>query len=111
MNCRKMEAAVWTDEEVARRLTQDYVLISLYVDDKTPLAQPVEVEVNGQKRTLRTIGDKWSHLQATKFGANTQPFYVLLDNDGQPMAPSRSYDEDIQEYIKWLDAGLEKYKP
>ena len=111
VNCRKMEAAVWTDEEVARRLTQDYVLISLYVDDKTPLAQPIEVEVNGQKRTLRTIGDKWSHLQAAKFGANTQPFYVLLDEEGKPLGPSRSYDEDIQEYINWLDAGLTKYKP
>ena len=110
VNCRKMEAAVWTDEEVARRLTQDYVLISLYVDDKTPLSQPIEVEVNGQKRTLRTIGDKWSHLQATKFGANTQPFYVLLDENGKPLGPSRSYDEDIQKYINWLDAGLAKYK-
>ena len=111
VNCRKMEAAVWTNEDVARRLTQDYVLISLYVDDKTPLPQPIEVEVNGQKRTLRTIGDKWSHLQATKFGANTQPFYVLLDEEGKPLGPSRSYDEDIQKYINWLDAGLTKYKP
>ncbi len=111
VNCRKMEAAVWTDEEVARRLTQDYVLISLYVDDKTPLAQPTEVEVNGQQRTLRTIGDKWSHFQAVKFGANTQPFYVLLDENGKPLGPSRSYDENIQEYINWLDAGLTKYKP
>jgi len=111
VNCRKMEAAVWTNEDVAHRLTQDYVLISLYVDDKTPLPQPIEVEVNGQKRTLRTIGDKWSHLQATKFGANTQPFYVLLDEEGKPLGPSRSYDENIQEYINWLDAGLTKYKP
>lgn len=110
VNCRKMEAAVWTDEEVARRLTQDYVLISLYVDDKTSLPQPIEVEVNGQKRTLRTIGDKWSHLQATKFGANTQPFYVLLDENGKPLGPSRSYKEDIQEYLEWLDHGLKKHK-
>jgi len=110
VNCRKMEAAVWTDAEVARRLTDDYVLISLYVDDKTPLQEPIEVEMNGQKRTLHTVGDKWSHLQATKFGANTQPFYVLLDNEGKPLGPSRSYDEDIQEYIHWLDAGLTKYQ-
>ena len=110
VNCRKMEAAVWTDTEVARRLTDDYVLISLYVDDKTPLPQPIEVEVNGQQRTLRTIGDKWSHLQAMKFGANTQPFYVLLDEEGKPLGPSRSYDEDIQEYTDWLDAGLTNYK-
>jgi thiol:disulfide interchange protein DsbD len=110
VNCRKMEAAVWTDDDVARRLTQDYVLISLYVDDKTPLPQPMEVEVNGQKRTLRTIGDKWSHLQATKFGANTQPFYVLLDAQGKPLGPSRSYNEDIQEYLQWLDNGLNQSK-
>lgn len=107
VNCRKMEAAVWTDTEVARRLTEDYVLISLYVDDKTPLPQPIEVEVNGQKRTLRTVGDKWSHLQAVKFGANTQPFYVLLNDEGQPLGPSRSYDEDIPAYIDWLDTGLQ----
>lgn len=110
VNCRKMEAAVWTDEEVARRLTQDYVLISLYVDDKTSLPQPIEIEVNGQKRTLRTIGDKWSHLQATKFGANTQPFYVLLDEDGKPLGPSRSYDEDVEAYLQWLDDALTKHK-
>ena len=110
VNCRKMEAAVWTDQEVARRLNDDYVLISLYVDDKTPLAEPMEVEVAGQKRTLYTVGDKWSHLQATKFGANTQPFYVLLDTDGKPIAPSRSYNEDIQEYIDWLDQGLSNLK-
>ena len=110
VNCRKMEAAVWTDQEVARRLNDDYVLISLYVDDKTPLAEPMEVEVAGQKRTLYTVGDKWSHLQATKSGANTQPFYVLLDTDGKPIAPSRSYNEDIQEYIDWLDQGLSNLK-
>ena len=110
VNCRKMEAAVWTDAEVARRLTDDYVLISLYVDDKTPLPQPMEVEVNGQQRTLRTVGDKWSHLQAMKFGANTQPFYVLLDEEGKPLGPARSYDENIQKYTDWLDAGLTNYK-
>ena len=111
VNCRKMEAAVWTDEAVAQRLTNDYILISLYVDDKTPLPQPIEVEVNGQKHTLLTVGDKWSHLQAVKFGANTQPFYVLLDEDGRLLGPSRSYNEDIQEYIDWLDAGLRHIKP
>ncbi|MBR1687136.1 MAG: thioredoxin family protein [Prevotella sp.] len=110
VNCRKMEAAVWTDDEVARRLTTDYVLISLYVDDKTPLKEPVEVELNGTKRTLRTIGDRWSYLQAVKFGANTQPFYVLLDNEGRPLGPSRSYDEDIAEYQRWLKSGLDLYR-
>ncbi|MBQ5493777.1 MAG: thioredoxin family protein, partial [Prevotella sp.] len=83
VNCRKMEAAVWSDPQVADILNNQYVLISLYVDDKTPLPQPIEIEENGQQRTLRTVGDKWSYLQRTKFGANAQPFYVLLDDKGQ----------------------------
>ena len=110
VNCRKMEAAVWTDPKVADILNKDYVLISLYVDDKTPLPEPMQVEENGQKRTLRTVGDKWSYLQRTKVGANTQPFYVLLDNEGKPLAGSRSYDEDIQEYQNFLQKGLDNYR-
>ena len=110
VNCRKMEAAVWTDAEVAGLLTQDYVLISLYVDDKTPLAEPLTVTVGDRQRTLRTVGDKWSYLQATKFGANTQPFYVLLDADGRPLGPSRSYDEDVTAYADWLRAGLKTFQ-
>ena len=110
VNCRKMEAAVWTDPQVAQVLNEKYVLISLYVDDKTPLAQPIEVTENGQKRTLRTVGDKWSYLQRVKFGANTQPFYVLIDNEGKPLNGSRSYDEDIQKYIDFLQKGLDNYK-
>lgn len=110
VNCRKMEGAVWTDPTVAKMLNDDFILISLYVDDKTPLPEPVEVIENGQPATLRTIGKKWSYLQAMKFGANTQPFYVMLDNDGKPLAGSRSYDEDIQEYIKFLQTGLDRYR-
>ena len=110
VNCRKMEAAVWSDAQVADILNDKYVLISLYVDDKTPLAQPIEVTENGQTRTLRTIGDKWSYLQRMKFGANAQPFYVLLDNDGHPLAGSRSYDENIQEYISFLRDGIDTYQ-
>lgn len=106
VNCRKMEAAVWSDPQVADILNNKYILISLYVDDKTPLAEPVEVEENGQKRTLRTVGDKWSYLQRVKFGANAQPFYVLLNEEGHPLAGSRSYDEDIQGYIEFLNKGL-----
>ena len=106
VNCRKMEAAVWSDPQVADILNNEYILISLYVDDKTPLATPIEVEENGQKRTLRTVGDKWSYLQRVKFGANAQPFYVLLDEKGHPLAGSRSYDEDIQGYIEFLNKGL-----
>jgi thiol:disulfide interchange protein DsbD len=110
VNCRKMEAAVWSDNRVSDILNQKYVLISLYVDDKTALPEPIEVTENGQTRTLRTIGDKWSYLQRIKFGANAQPFYVLLDNNGRPLNGSRSYDEDIQEYINFLNQGLDRYK-
>ena len=110
VNCRKMEAAVWTDPSVADLLTKDYVLISLYVDDKTPLAEPIEVVFNGEKRTLRTIGDKWSYLQASKFGANAQPFYVAVDNEGNPLCKSHSYKEDIPGYIEFLTKGIENYK-
>jgi len=106
VNCRKMEAAVWTDPRVADRLKNDYVLISLFVDDKTPLAEPIQVEDNGRTRTLRTIGDKWSYLQAFKYGANTQPFYVAVDADGRPLAPAHSYKEDIPEYLRFLQQGL-----
>ena len=109
VNCRKMEAAVWSDPQVADILNNQYVLISLYVDDKTALPQPIEIEENGQQRTLRTVGDKWSYLQRTKFGANAQPFYVLLDNEGHPLAPSRSYDEDIPAYLQFLRQGLSSY--
>ena len=109
VKCRKMEAAVWSDPQVADILNNQYVLISLYVDDKTPLPQPIEIEENGQQRTLRTVGDKWSYLQRTKFGANAQPFYVLLDNEGHPLAPSRSYDEDIAAYLQFLRQGLSRY--
>lgn len=110
VNCRKMEAAVWQDATVSDLLNNKYVLVSLYVDDKTPLAEPIEVEENGQKRTLRTVGDKWSYLQRSKFGANTQPFYVTVDNEGKPLTGSRSYDEDINEYVEFLQQGLSNYK-
>ena len=110
VNCRKMEAAVWTDNQVANILNDKYVLISLYVDDKTALPEPLEVTENGQTNVLRTVGDKWSYLQRVKFGANAQPFYVLLDNDGKPLAGSRAYDEDIQAYIDFLNQGIKNYK-
>ena len=109
VNCRKMEAAVWTDERVKEMISNDYVLIQLFVDDKTPLPEPIEVMENNQPRKLRTVGDKWSYLQRTKFGSNTQPFYVLLDNDGNLLTSPRSYDEDIDAYISFLKEGLKKY--
>lgn len=110
VNCRKMEAAVWTDAKVADMLNNKYVLISLYVDDKTPLPEQMTVtDTDGTQRTLRTVGDKWSYLQRHKFGSNTQPMYILLDNDGKPLTGSRSYDEDINEYMDFLKVGLDNY--
>ena len=111
VNCRKMEASVWTDSRVAEKLNKDYVLISLYVDDKTPLKQPVTVKLpDGTSRTLRTIGDKWSYLQQTKFGYLAQPFYVPLDNAGKPLNGSFSFKEDVPAYLEFLDKGLENYR-
>ena len=111
VNCRKMEAAVWTDPQVADMITNDFVLISLYVDDKTPLAEPFEVtDQQGETKTLRTVGAKWSYLQSHKFGANAQPFYVILDNEGKPLCGSRAYKEDIPEYIQFLKEGLNRYE-
>ena len=110
VNCRKMELAVWTDSKVSDIINNDYVLITLYVDNKTLLTSPVKVTENGRERTLRTVGDKWSYLQRVKFGANAQPFYVLIDNEGRPLNKSYSYDEDIPKYIEFLQTGLENYK-
>ena len=110
VNCRKMESAVWTDPQVSSFLTKDYVLIQLYVDEKTNLSAPIKVMENGQERTLRTVGDKWSYLQRSKFGANAQPFYVLLDNEGMPLNHSYSYDEDVDKYIEFLKTGLNNYQ-
>ncbi len=111
VNCRKMEAAVWTDQRVRGIMTNDYVLISLYVDDKTPLPETLTVtEADDSERRLRTVGDRWSYLQRTRFGAQTQPFYVLLDNDGEPLAQPYSYNEDVDMYIRWLRGGLDNYK-
>lgn len=110
VNCRKMELSVWTDPKVNKLLNEDYVLITLYVDDKAKLPEPVKVTENGTERTLRTVGDKWSYLQRSKFGANAQPFYVLLDNEGQPLNKSYSYDEDIQKYVDFLETGLKNHR-
>ena len=110
VNCRKMEASVWTDARVKDILENDYVLITLMVDDKTKLPEPIRIQENGKTRTLRTIGDKWSYLQRSKFGANAQPFYILLDNEGKPLAPSYAFDEDVSKYIQFLEKGLEEFK-
>ncbi len=110
VNCRKMELAVWHDAKVRDMLNEDYVLISLYVDEKTKLPEPVVVQENGADVTLRTVGDRWSYLQRTKFGANAQPFYVLLDNEGMPIGGSYSYDEDIDKFVDYLQGGIKAYQ-
>ena len=108
VNCRKMEQSVLSNDEVRTIINDRYILITLIVDDKTPLPAPIHLTENGRAVTLRTVGDKWSYLQRSKFGANAQPFYVLLDADGQLLAPPRSYDEDIPAFIEWLQKGLTK---
>lgn len=110
VNCRKMEASVWTDPKVKQLLENDYVLITLMVDDKTKLPHPIEIEEHGKTRKLKTIGDKWSYLQRSKFGANAQPFYILLNDEGQPLGPSYAFNEDVSKYIQFLQNGLKQFK-
>ncbi len=111
VNCRKMEAAVWTDPEVKASIDNDFVLITLMVDEKKALPEPIKVtEKDGTVRTLRTYGDKWSYLQRSKFGANAQPFHVIVDNNGKPLAPAFVYKEDIPGYKRFLNQGIENYK-
>jgi len=110
VNCRKMEASVWTDPRVKNIIDNEYVLITLVVDDKTRLPEVIEVEENGRITRLKTIGDKWSYLQRHKFGANAQPYYVALDNEGKPVGPSYAYDENVEKYIEFLQTGLRNYR-
>ena len=112
VNCREMEGAVWTDPRVAKKLKNDYVLISLYVDDKTPLKEPMVVtDAQGNQKTLRTVGAKWSYLQSHKFGANAQPFYVAVDpTTGKPLTGSRGHNKDVSAYVDFLNQGLRNYR-
>lgn len=110
VNCRKMEAAVWTDTDVKASIDNDFVLVTLMVDEKKPLPQPITIVENGTERTLRTVGDKWSYLQRSKFGANAQPYHVIVDNNGKPLAPAFVYKEDIPAYKSFLNQGKENYK-
>ncbi|MDL2262440.1 thioredoxin family protein, partial [Bacteroidales bacterium OttesenSCG-928-I21] len=110
VNCRKMEVAVWNKPQVKSVMDEEYVLISLFVDDKSSLDEPFEVEENGKKFKIKTVGDKWSYLQRYKFGANAQPFYVLLDNEGKPLNKSFSFTENADEFLEFLNIGLENYK-
>lgn len=110
VNCRKMEAAVWTDPGVKSRIDNDYILVTLMVDDKTPLPSPLTVtEKDGKERVLRTYGDKWSYLQRTKFGANAQPYHVIVDKNASPLAPAFVYKEDVPGYIKFLENGKKRF--
>ena len=109
VNCRKMEAAVWESPVVKEKMQEDFVVISLYVDEKEKLAEPIDVTVGGMERKLRTVGDKWSYLQQYKFGANAQPFYVLVDHEGKPLNQSYSYDEDIDKFVQFLDKGKDAF--
>ena len=111
VNCREMEQSVLADEKVINLIEKEYVLVSLYVDDKTPLPETIRfTDAKGDNVVLRTVGDKWSYLQRTKFGANAQPFYVLLDNEGHPLNTPRPYDKDIDAYIQFLEEGMAEYK-
>jgi thiol:disulfide interchange protein DsbD len=110
VNCRKMEAAVWTDPRVKNLLDSEYILVTLMVDDKTRLPEITEVEENGRTTRLKTVGDKWSYLQRRKFGASAQPYYVVLDHDGKPLAPSYAFDENVEGYIEFLRTGLKNFK-
>lgn len=110
VNCRKMEAAVWTDPKVKDIIDNEFILITLLVDDKTDLPEIIKVTENGRETKIKTVGDKWSYFQRYKFGSNAQPFYVILDNSGQPLGSSYGYKEDVQKYTEWLNSGLKNYR-
>lgn len=109
VNCRKMEGAVFDTQEVSSIIKENFVLITLMVDDKTSLEKPIEVNENGKAVMLKTIGDKWSYLQRSKFAANSQPYYVMLDNEGKPLASPYYYDENVAKFVEWLNGGLKTY--
>ena len=110
VNCRKMEGAVFDTERVRNVIEQGYVLIKLMVDDKAPLDEPYTVQEYGGTTDIETVGEQWSYLQRHKFDISSQPYYVLLDNDGLPLAPARVYDENIDAFVVWLEQGLDNYK-
>ena len=109
VNCRKMEGAVFDTQEVSSIIKENFVLVTLMVDDKTSLEKPIEVNENGKTVMLKTIGDKWSYLQRSKFAANSQPYYVMLDNEGKPLASPYYYDENVAKFVEWLNSGLKSY--
>jgi thiol:disulfide interchange protein len=110
-NCRKMEASVWSDTRVLERLRSDFVKISLFVDDRTRLPESEQFvsDALGRERSIRTIGQKWSVFQAEHYGANTQPYYVILDQDENMLAPAHGYDMDVERYIEFLETGKSNF--
>lgn len=110
VNCRKMEASVWPDKEVLQRIRDEYVLIQLYVDDKTELAAAEQTVSKTTGRKIRTIGNKWSDLQASRFNANSQPFYVLLDHEGRELVKPVGAEYDVKTYLEYLDSGLSAFR-
>lgn len=108
VNCRKMEASVFMEERVREVLDNDYVMVTLYVDDKTNLPEPITIEEYGKEVTLKTYGDKWSYLQRYKFGANAQPYYILLSSEGEPLASPYGYNEDVEKFLEFLNKGVSK---
>lgn len=110
VNCRKMEGAVFDTPTVRGIIQRDYVMIKLMVDDKASLAQPMTVVEEGKTIRLTTVGEKWAYLQRYKFGINSQPYYILLDNEGKPLSQPRVYDENVGDFVAWLEEGVEKYK-
>ena len=109
VNCRKMEGAVFDTEVISGIIRDNFVLIKLMVDDKTDLATPVTVNENGKNVRLVTVGDKWSYLQRSKFAANSQPYYVMLDNDGNVIEQPYYYDENVEKFGEWLGRGIKNY--
>ena len=109
VNCRKMEGAVFDTPVVTGIIKENFVLIKLMVDDKAELPTPIEVEENGKKLTLETVGEKWSYLQRVKFAANSQPYYMVLDNEGNAMTPPAYYDENVTKFVDWLNGGMKNY--
>ena len=110
VNCREMEASVWTDPKVKGIIDDEFILVTLIVDDKTKLPKYIEVKDGDSTRKLKTIGERWSYFQSHKFGSNAQPFYVMLDGNGLPLGPSFGFDKDVDHYVNWLQSGLEEYR-
>lgn len=110
VNCRKMEASVWSEAEVLKRLKKDYVLISLYVDDKTDLPENEQYVSKFSGKKIKTIGNKWSDFQAATFQTNSQPYYVLVNNEGKLLVPPQAFNLDVKNYVSFLDSGLTAYQ-